>query len=224
MFTRMSFLSGDPSRIDDVVAYAHDTVKPATDRLAGNLGLGAWINRESGDVMVMTVWQDEASLQASEDAVLQLREDAAEMIGGTASVERFETLLVDPTIPHQIGFAMRMLRIRPDPGRIEDNRSWALENVLPVARAQPGYVSYVVAGNRRTGEIASMQTYRDKASAAAALTAMQPIRDAGRGCGLDIYDIRDYEVAIVGIRAPMPSIPVQTTVDLTADQTEAAKR
>lgn len=224
MFGRMSFLSGDPARIDDVIAYAHDTVKPATDPLPGNLGLGAWVNRESGDVLVMTVWQDEATLLASDDAVLQLREDAAQMIAGTASVERYEAALIDSTVPHQVGFVMRMIRMTADPGRVDDNLAWAREHVVPIAKAQPGYISYVATVDRRSGDVAAMTTYRDHASADAALTATQPMRDAAVGRGITIRDVRDYDVAIVGIRAPMSNIPAQPTVDLTTDEQQPATR
>ena len=59
MFGRMSFVSGDATRIDDLITYVKTVVKPATDELAGNYGLGMWVNRDTGDALVMTVWEDE---------------------------------------------------------------------------------------------------------------------------------------------------------------------
>src|SRR3954453_12009794 len=86
MFGRMSFVHGDPARIDELVEFVTWTVKPATDPLAGNLGLGMWVDRASGAAMVMSVWSDEASLIASETAVTRLRDDGAAGGRGGAAV------------------------------------------------------------------------------------------------------------------------------------------
>src|SRR4051812_16646656 len=106
MFGRMSFVHGDPARIDELFEFVTWTVKPATDRLAGNLGLGMWVDRGSGAALVMSVWSDLASLIASETAVAQLRDDGAAVMRGIATVERYETTLVDAVSAHQVGNVM----------------------------------------------------------------------------------------------------------------------
>src|SRR6059058_5076184 len=111
MFGRMSFVHGDPARIDELVEFVTWTVKPATDALAGNLGLGMWVDRSSGAALVMSVWADEASMVASETVVSALRDDGAAVMRGVAIVERYETLLVDALMPHKVGNVMRMIRM-----------------------------------------------------------------------------------------------------------------
>src|SRR5690242_17777788 len=103
MFGRMSFIHGEPTRLDELVEYVTWTVKPATDLLAGNLGLGMWIDRSSGAAMVLSVWADEASMVASESAVVQLRDDGAAVMRGIATVERYETFVADALAPHRVG-------------------------------------------------------------------------------------------------------------------------
>ena len=214
MFGRMSFLQGDPGRLDDLIAYARTVVKPATDQLAGNCGLGMWVNFETGDAMVLTAWQDEACLDASELAVEKLRDEAAGIIGGDpATVERYETLLVDATMPHQVGFGMRLVRMRSDPVQLDANTEWVRTTVLPQLQTFPGYVSYVASANRSTGDVVTMATYQDYASTVASFAGTAGIRAAATERGVSIRDITNYEVAIVGIRAP---IPQQRVIDLTA--------
>src|SRR5438045_133535 len=108
MFARMSFIHGEPTRLDELVEYVTWTVKPVTDLLAGNLGLGMWVAHGSGAAMVMSVWSDEASMVASENAVTRLRDDGAAVMRGIAVVERYETVLVDALTPHRAGNVMRM--------------------------------------------------------------------------------------------------------------------
>ena len=214
MFGRMSFIHGEPTRLDELVEYVTWTVKPATDLLAGNLGLGMWIDRSSGAALVMSVWSDEESLVASETAVAQLRDDGAAVMRGIATVERYETLLVDAVTPHHVGNVMRMIRMAADPRDIEAHMTWSRDNVLPVLRRVPGYLSYVVAGNRGTGRAVAMSTYRDGIDADIAYSATAPIRTAAVNRGITIDGVQQYEVALVGIRAPVPAVPRPRTIEL----------
>lgn len=224
MFGRLSYGTGDPGRIDDLITYVRTVVKPATDQLEGNHGLGMWVNRTTGDALVITVWDDEATLRASEQAVLKLRDDAAGIIGGTATVERYETLLVDAVEPHHPGYVARLLRMKGDPSALEADAQWAREEVVPTMRAVPGYVSYVVSVDRATGAAIAMSTYRDGESAHKALAATAPLRDALGARGITVDSMLDYEVAIVGIRAPMADVPPQRAIDLTTDAGAAPRR
>src|SRR3954467_15849789 len=88
MFGRMSFVHGDPARIDELVEFVTWTVKPTTDCLAGIHGLGMWVDRASGAALVMSVWTDEASLIASVAAVTRLRDDGAAVMRGIAPLEQ----------------------------------------------------------------------------------------------------------------------------------------
>lgn len=214
MFGRMSFIHGEPTRLDELVEYVTWTVKPATDLLAGNLGLGMWIDRASGAALVMSVWSDEDSLEASESAVTQLRDDGAAVMRGVATVERYETMLVDALTPHHVGNVMRLVRMSADPRDLEAHTTWSRDNVLPVLRRVPGYLSYVVAGNRATGRAVAMSTYRDGIDADISYAATAPIRTAAVNRGITIDGAQQYEVALVGIRAPSPAIPAPRTIEL----------
>ena len=217
MFVRMSFVHGEPTRLDELVEYVTWTVKPATDRLAGNLGLGMWIDRSSGAAMVMSVWTDKDCMAASENAVAALRDDGAAVMRGVAIVERYESLLVDALAAHRVGNVMRLVRMNTDPGNIDAHLAWSRDNVLPVLRRVPGYLSYVVAGDRGTGVFVGMSTYRDGIDADISYTATAPIRTAAVNRGITIDGMQQYEVALVGIRASAPSIPQPRSIELPAE-------
>lgn len=217
MFGRMSFIHGEPTRLDELVEYVTWTVKPATDLLAGNLGLGMWIARDTGAAMVMSVWADEASMVASETAVAQLRDDGAAVMRGVATVERYETLVVDALSPHRVGNIMRMIRMRVEPQDLDEHATWSRDNIVPVLRRVPGYLSYVVAANRGSGRAVSMSTYRDGIDADIAYTATAPIRTAAVNRGITIDGVHQYEVALVGIRAGTTALPAQRTIELPAE-------
>lgn len=220
MFGRLSFVQGDAARIDDLITYVREVVKPATDELDGNHGLGMWVGRDTGGALVMTVWRDAAALTASEQAVVKLRDDAAGIVGGKSVVERHELGLREVTIPHQPGFGMRLVQIQSSPATLDDDVAWAAANVVPAARSQDGFVSYILGIDRSAGTGIAMTTYRDLASMRAANAAAAKIRDMAIQRGVSVRGLHEYEVAIVGIRVP---IPAQRNVDLTAAE-ERAKR
>ena len=214
MFARMSFLHGDPARLDELVEYVTWTVKPATDLLAGNLGLGMWVDRGSGAALVASVWRDEPSMVASESAVTQLRDDGARVMRGVATVERYETTVLDAMTPHKVGNVMRIVRMSADPRELEAHMAWSRDNIVPVLRRVPGYLSYVVGVHRGSGRAVAMSTYRDGIDADIAYAATAPIRTAAVNRGITIDGVQQYEVALVGIRGSGTPLPTQRTIEL----------
>lgn len=217
MFARMSFIEGERTRLDELVEYVTWTVKPATDLLAGNRGLGMWIDRSSGAALVMSVWVDESCMNASERAVAQLRDDGAAVMRGVATVERYETTLIDALTPHKVGNVMRLVRMSCDVRDLEAHTTWMQANVMPVLRRVPGYLSYVIAADRSNGRVLGMSTYRDGTDADIAYAATAPIRTAAVNRGITIDDVQQYEVALVGIRGARPAIPTQQTIELPSE-------
>ena len=217
MFARLSFIHGEPSRLDELIEYVTWTVKPATDLLAGNLGLGMWVDRDSGAALVTTIWTDEQCLAASEAAVTQLRDDGAAVMRGVATVERYETVLVDALTAHRVGNVMRMIRMSADPAGLDEHTRWSRDNIVPVLRRVPGYLSYVVAVNRGAGRAIAMSTYRDGIDADIAYAATAPIRTAAVNRGITIDGVHQYEVALVGIRAPGPAATAPTQAPRTIE-------
>lgn len=221
MFARLSYLHGTPAAIDDLIAFTEQEVKPATDRLIGNLGLGMWVNRSTGDALVATAWADDATMRASEPAVTSFRTDAAAVMRGVASVERYQIVHVDTVQPNLVGDVLRVVRMHCDPAALDTHVAWSRQ-VLPALRSIPGYRSYVVATDRHSGAVLGLSTYSDGIAADVAFAATAPQRTAAVNRGISIEAVTTYEVAIVGIRPPLPqpaagSAPRQRAIQLPAE-------
>lgn len=219
MFARSSYLHGDADHIDELVEFVATEVKPATDRLIGNLGLAMWVNRSTGDAMVTTAWADDATMRASESAVTTLRAEGASLLRGKASVERHEILHVDAAAPDEVGDITRIVRMHCEPTTLDAHSSWS-KQVLPAFRAVPGYRSYVVAADRSSGAVLGISTYADGVAADVAFSATTPQRTAAVNRGISILEVTTYEVAIVGIRGPQPTTakaPQQRAVELPSE-------
>ncbi|MEX0629144.1 MAG: hypothetical protein WEE67_01750 [Chloroflexota bacterium] len=67
---------------------------PAAGQLAGFQGVLSLIDRATGKSITITLWQDEETMRASEEAANRLRTQSAEAAGeSVVSVERYEVAL-----------------------------------------------------------------------------------------------------------------------------------
>jgi len=97
MHARVSHITGSAENADQGIASFKATTLPELRSTDGNRGGILLIDRASGNAMAITLWDDEAAMQASEDRANQLRRDASEQMGasGQARVERYEVAVFE---------------------------------------------------------------------------------------------------------------------------------
>lgn len=95
MHARVTTLKGAPEDADNGIDNFRTNVVP----FAREQGKGAilLVDRESGEAISITLWEDEQSLRASEDAANALRADAAGQMGAsqTPAVGRYEVAVFE---------------------------------------------------------------------------------------------------------------------------------
>jgi len=91
MHARVTKFSVDPSRINDANEYYRSTVLPQARELAGCRGGVALVDRAGGQIFSFTLWENEETMHASEEAGNRLRGQAASDLDFSAPVvERYE--------------------------------------------------------------------------------------------------------------------------------------
>jgi hypothetical protein len=94
MHARVTTLNGSPSDVDAGVSNFRSNVVPFT-REHGK-GAILLVDRESGEALAITLWDDEQSMRASEETANSLRSDAArEMGAATPTVGRYEVAVFE---------------------------------------------------------------------------------------------------------------------------------
>jgi heme-degrading monooxygenase HmoA len=94
MHARMTVIDGSAERLDETAGQL-DSVVSLLREQRGFKGFTAMGDRSSGRVVAVSFWESESDMQASEDAVRESRERAAEAAGagGGPRVEHYEVLL-----------------------------------------------------------------------------------------------------------------------------------
>jgi heme-degrading monooxygenase HmoA len=95
MHARMTATKVAPNQADAAISWFVDTV-PGAAKEMGAKGTALLINRETGEGLSFTLWEDEAAMRASEERANEMRGSATEEIGTeVARVEHYEVAFLD---------------------------------------------------------------------------------------------------------------------------------
>lgn len=194
MHVRITTVAG-ASDIDGGLALLRDQIVPQMQQQRGFRGLSAAGDRAAGVVTVLSVWDSQADLQASESAADKARGDTLRLMGGEVSVERYEQTVweVGDTRPGP-GARLHIRNIRLDPNRIDDNLDFFRQTVVPDMKTRPGFLAVRHLIDRTTGEGRVGSIWADQDSLAASLTQSEQRRAAAADRGVEFGEDRALEV------------------------------
>ena len=94
MHARASAMSGDPALVDKAKAMLEEDLYAQLEQVDGFRGVVALAQRDSGNSLIVTFWDSEAAMTASEERANQMRSAAASEVGaaGAPQVDRYEVL------------------------------------------------------------------------------------------------------------------------------------
>ena len=93
MHARASTMTGDPAKVDEASTLLENELYGQLEEVDGFRGVVALGQRDSGKTLVVTFWNSEDAMSASEERANQMRSEAAAELGASApEVERFEVL------------------------------------------------------------------------------------------------------------------------------------
>jgi hypothetical protein len=203
MYARSTTVHGDPMKLDDGIAYVRDTVMPAIKQMAGSIGLSMLCDRESGRCIVTTAWRDEMSMHDTEGAVHDMRQRAAEMLGGHADVQEWEIAVMHRMHEAHNGACTRVIYGSIDMEKLDDVVSTMRMNLLPRMEELPGFcaVSHMI--DRETGRSATAVTYDSKADMLTANEQAKALREEfTSGVGMEIIGIAEFDLVLAHLRVP----------------------
>ena len=96
MFARVHVIQSTPEQQDEGLEIVRDQLLPWLRDSSGYRGLIRLADRAGGKTLVVTLWADEDSLQASAEAGNRLTELTMESVGATRlALEQYEATLFD---------------------------------------------------------------------------------------------------------------------------------
>ena len=203
MFARSTTIMGDPSTLDDGIAYVRDDAMPQVTGMEGCLGLSMMVDRESGQCIVTSSWDREDAMRASDLHLAPVRTRAGELIGGMPQVEEWEVAVMHRDHAAPAGACCRATWLRTDHESLDKGIDLFRMALLPRLEALPGFCSASVLVNRERARACVTITFDSATDMEASRDEAWAIRDVGvRDSGVDVLDVAEFELALAHLRVP----------------------
>jgi heme-degrading monooxygenase HmoA len=185
MHARVTTVTG-AADIDSGLALLRDQVVPQMQQQRGFRGLSAAGDRAAGVFTVLSLWDSQADLEASERVADSARAGAVRLMGGQVSVELYEESVCEASDTQPGPEAKLHIRhIKVDPNRVDVSLDFFRQKVVPDMKTRPGFLAVRQLIDRGTGEGRVGSLWTDKASLTASLAQSEQRRTRAMERGVE---------------------------------------
>ena len=206
MYARSTTFRGDPTAIDDGIAYTRDEVLPAVQQMDGCISLSMLVDRHTGRCIVTTSWDDAEAMHRSAEAIRSIRETAISTVHGVASeteVVEWEVGVVHRVHEPPEHAACRVIRTRGPLGATDRIIDRFRANIVPRIGGLTGFCSVSLLADRTTGRCAIATVYEDRQTMNRAKGQAQAMREEfTQHMGMHITEVAEFDVALAHLRVP----------------------
>jgi quinol monooxygenase YgiN len=203
MYARSTTIQGDPSRVDEGIAYIRDEVMPTLTAMDGCVGLSMIVNRESGRSITTSAWRDEAAMRVSDAKVRPLRDRAGEVFGAKPEVNVWEIAVLHRMEDTGPGEWVRASWLRADKGRLQDLIDSFRTTTIPAIEGLPGSRSTSLFVDRDSGRAVITVMYDSRETLDASRDTANKLRASlAKANDTEVTDIGEFEMALAHLRVP----------------------
>jgi len=189
MHVRISTING-ATDLDAGIRFLGEKVVPELQQQRGFRGITASADRAAGLVAVLSLWETEQDMTASESVASKVRHEALGVMGGDVTVETFEQVVADiGDPPPAVGCTLRVVRVKMDPARVDENIEFFRSEIVPRMKATPGFRGVRNMIDRASGSGAVGTLWDDEASMNAAEAAAEQRRHEASSRGVEFGEM-----------------------------------
>lgn len=161
------------------------------------------VDRESGRCIATSAWQTEEALRSSTEKAGSLREQAAEIFGGSVTFGTWELAVLHRDHRSGDGACVRATWIKVPPDQADQAIEFYKTSVLPSLENLEGFCSTSLLINRSTGRGVSSTTFDSRDAMERTREQARELRNARtRELGADVIDVGEFELTIAHLRVP----------------------
>lgn len=203
MYARSTTVHARPSSVDDGIAFIRSEVLPALEAIDGFVGLSLLADRESGHCIATSAWDSEDALRTSAERAAPLRDRAAEVLGGEATVDQWQIGVMHRDHRSAEGACVRATWLRVPREHIARSIEFYKTDVLPALEALDGFCSASYLINPESGRAVSSATFDSREAMAENREQARELRNARtRELGADIVDVGEFDLVLAHLRIP----------------------
>jgi heme-degrading monooxygenase HmoA len=162
------------------------------------------IDRGSGRCIITTAWETEEAMRASAETASQLRNQAAEQLGGNVDkIEEWEIAVLHRDHRAGDGACARATWVRVPPDQVDGGIEFYKSRVLPDIEGLEGFCSASLLVDRASGRAVATSTYDSHEAMERNKEQADRLRDErGREAGAEVLDECEFELALAHLRVP----------------------
>lgn len=203
MYARSSTIHARSSAIDAGITYIHDKVWPGLSGLDGYVGLSLLVDRQTGRCIATTAWQSEEAMRASRTVTAGYRDHAAEILGGSPTVDEWEIAALHRDHRSAPGACVRVTWARVEPELADRAIDGYRLATIPALEELDGFCSASLLVDRDSGFGVASVTFDSAEAMRHSRIATDAIKAATiRDSGAEILDECEFDLVLAHLRVP----------------------
>ena len=197
MYARSSTFHGRPGNVEAGIAFVKNEAGPMLQKVDGCRGLSMLVDRETGQCIATSSWEDEATMHGSDEPLRPIRERGRDILGGSMQVDEWEIAVMHRT--HH-GECCRVSWLQGD---LDAMTETFRVGILPELEQTPGFCSASLLVNRSTGLGCATTAWETRAAMEASRSAADDMRSrAASDAGGEIVDVHEFDLAYAHLHVP----------------------
>jgi len=203
MYARSTTIQALSSSIDAGIEHVRDTVMPALEGIDGCVGMSLLVDRSSGRCIATSSWESDEAMRASEESIRPMRDEAAELFGGSAQVEEWEIAAMHREHRSSEGACVRATWVNVDPDQIDGGIDFYKTTILPALEELEGFCSASLLVDRASGRGVAAATFDNAEAIERNKDQLDRMRATGsQQANAEVLDQCDFELAVAHLRVP----------------------
>jgi heme-degrading monooxygenase HmoA len=197
VYARSTTFSGMPENLDAGITFIKNEAGPMLDKIEGCRGLSLLVDRETGQCIATSSWEDEAAMRASDEQLRPIRDRGKDILGGSMQVDEWEIAVMHRS--HH-GECCRVSWLQGD---LDAMTETFRVGILPELEQTPGFCSASLLLNRETGLGCATTAWETRAAMEASRSAADDMRSrAASDAGGEIIDVHEFDLAYAHLHVP----------------------
>lgn len=197
MFVRTVYAVGDPQKIDAAVEAVRGEGRGMLSEQPGYRGMGLFVDRELGKLLIGTWWESEEARQESDNALRARRAELLHPFATTMTIDNWEVIAAHRPEQTPSGACMRLSRMEFDPMDADLAAETLRGLVMDRLKALPGVIGAAMFMNRSAGRSSVSAIYQDRAALAQSRAPVAQLRDEATGkAHSTVRSVEEFEVVL----------------------------
>ena len=197
MHARSTTFNGRPENIDAGIVFVKNEAGPMLDKIDGCRGLSMLVDRETGQCITTSSWENEATMLASDDQLRPIRDRGRDILGASMQVDAWEIAVMHRT--HH-GECCRVSWLRGD---LDAMTETLRVGILPKLELTAGFCSASLLVDRSAGLGCATTAWETRAAMEASRSAADDMRSrTAIDAGGEIVDVHEFDLAYAHLHVP----------------------